>query len=98
MKLNITASAKRDIEDIFTDGLGKQGESQARSYIQNIYAKLHMLLDFPYLGHMRADIPDTHRAIRAEKDHIAVYRIDNDIIHIVRILYCGFDFTQQKIQ
>jgi toxin ParE1/3/4 len=98
MKLNITASAKRDIEDIFTDGFGKHGETQVRSYVQNIYAKLSMLIDFPYLGHGRDDIPDTHRAVRAEKEHIAIYRINNNIVHIVRILYSGFDFKQHEVQ
>ena len=98
MKLNITASAKRDIEDIFADGIRKHGEAQALSHVKNIYAKLNMLPDFPYLGHKRDDIPDTHRAVRAEKDHIAVYRIENDMIHVVRILYGGFDFNQHKMQ
>jgi len=97
MKLNITLPAELDIQDILKDGYDDYGEEQAKNYVQNIYKKLQLLIRFPNLGHWRPDIPDTHQAVRVEENHIAIYRVEADTLHIVRILYSGFDFTQQDM-
>jgi plasmid stabilization system protein ParE len=98
MILIITEPAELDMQDILSDGYKKYGETKAISYAKSIYDKLHLLQEFPNMGHVRNDIPFGYKAIQVEKEHIAVYRVDGQIIYILRILYSGFDFTRHKIQ
>lgn len=87
MKLEITEPAQNDIRDIANHSRSEFGERQAEIYIQDIYKKLSMLADFPNLGHRRDDIPDGYKALRAAKEHIAVYRIEGETVYIVHRSY-----------
>lgn len=79
------------------NGYEKYGEARAISYVQQIYDKLSMLCEFPNLGHTHPDLPRIYLTLKVEKQHIAVYRIDGEVIHIIRIFYSGFDFARHDL-
>lgn len=86
LKLYHQAEARRDLRLIWTHTADRWGEAQADTYLSNIGDKLRILLDHPEIGPRYEEGVLAYRKLNVGQ-HIAFYRIDGEIIPIVRILH-----------
>jgi toxin ParE1/3/4 len=82
----LSAQAERDIEDITLDGIIKFGEYQAHRYQASLYRTFALLADMPTIGRRsergnRGELRFVHNA------HVIYYRIEDDRIVIVALVY-----------
>jgi toxin ParE1/3/4 len=91
--LDISKRAELDIERILQDTRDKRGERQMHIYASKIDAAFELLLSYPMGGHVRYDIPEGYRAISAGK-HMIVYRVEDNKIYVVAVIYGSMDFEK----
>jgi toxin ParE1/3/4 len=87
-RLNFARRAVADLEAIEDYGRQVHGESQAIRYADDLLAAMPLLLDFPNVG------PGFRRRGLRRKgcgSHVIFYRIDGDIVRIVRVLHQRMD-------
>ena len=90
LNLNLTATAKQDLHDIYTYSLEKWGKKQADEYLKQLENSFYLLLDNPYLGKQRNDLKQGYRSLLTKK-HSIFYKISNNEIIVLRILHIRMD-------
>jgi toxin ParE1/3/4 len=92
-RLKITAAALLDVEGIWSYTFEHWGERQADIYIQEIDRAIQCIADDPDIGRERYGVP---KAIKGRKSgsHIIFYRIQHQIIYVMRILHGSMDHGQ----
>lgn len=86
--------AERDINDI-GDFIANDKPSAAARWVGRIIAHCRKLAQMPQRGAPRPDIGDSIRILPFEKSATVVYRVDNDVVTILRILYAGRDYPDE---
>ena len=81
-----TRDAEIDLEDIWLYSFEQWNEEQADRYYDQILDGIEQLIDNPEMGKSRATIRSGYRSIQV-KSHIIYYRIDDDTIHVIRVLH-----------
>ena len=81
MRFQVMRAAERDIEDIIAYTDEHFGEAQTQEYVAGLYASFDLLTDNPKMG--RAF--DSTRRRYIYKSHYVYYRIDKDVLKILRI-------------
>ncbi len=94
LKLNFSALAKQDIEEIFEYTINIFGNRKADEYSTFLFAEIQMLQINPKIGHGRKDIPLGCLAWPFEQ-HIIIYEIWENCIFINRILHSKMNFLEQ---
>ena len=95
MKIHLTQKAKSDLKAIYKYSVQQWGVAQADNYHKIISQKLHKLTTNPKMGkNFDETLPKQRRYIL--KHHIAIYKIDNDRIKIVRILHKNMNIDAQS--
>lgn len=89
-----TELAEADLIEIYTYSYQQWGESQADKYINVLREGVNKLANSPSLGRKRADIPAECLVYHVQR-HFIIYRIYEDNIEILRVLYDGMDIKQQ---
>ena len=89
----LSVEAEQDIDSIFDYGEENHGFAQAVEYVSNFDKTFERLIQFPSLGRQRPEIRQGLRSIKKDV-HIVFYRILDDRIRIVRILYRQQDLPQ----
>ncbi len=92
-----TELADADLIEIYTYSYQQWGESQADKYINFLREGVNRLATSPRLGKQRDDIP-AECLVYHVKRHLIVYRIYQDNIEILRVLYDGMDIVKQFLQ
>ena len=89
----LAETAWRDLHEIY-DWIADRGDPEtARSYIDRILRLCGSLGDFPKRGTPRNELAKDIRTIAFERRATIAYRIDNDVVRILRILYHGRDIS-----
>ena len=84
-KYRLSESADRDLDKLYVYGVLNFGLTQAERYIDGLIRRFDELTNNPYLYQAVDDIrPGYRRSVY--KSHAIYYRIESDIILIVRIL------------
>jgi toxin ParE1/3/4 len=91
-KVIITETATEDLISILEYTFKKFGEAQLEKYKFSIQEQTNLLAISPKLGHKRDDIPLNCLALKVGS-HFLIYRIENQIIFILRILHQRMDFS-----
>ncbi len=92
--LNISQDAYDDLTDIQQYTLETFGESQLIKYESLLNEALLLIFSNPEIGHSRPDIPNEYLAWPVG-EHIFIYRIEDAIIYLVRVLHNRMDFRFQ---
>ena len=90
MNVKLSPLAREDIISILQYTYEKYGETQRLSYEQSIDNTLKMLIETPRLGRVYGQ----YRVVSVEK-HSVYYIVDNDILHIVRVLHQRMDVRRR---
>ncbi len=89
-RLAITQEAKADIKAIANYTAKTWSAGQARKYLGMIFEKIQEIAQNPDIGRRRLGIPPDIRGYKSEK-HVIFYRIEGEIIYILRILHEKMD-------
>jgi len=92
-KYILSEEAEKDIEEIFDFGEYKFGFSQAIKYLSDIQDQIEAITTNPGIGKKRNEIKMWLYSI-PYVSHVIFYRIMDDHIRIVRILYGGRDLVK----
>lgn len=89
MKVEITPSAARDLEEI-ADRIAQGNPKRALTYVREIQDKAARLVDFPHSGAPRpAWGADVRIAIHG--NYLIVYRVRPEIVQILRVVHGARD-------
>jgi toxin ParE1/3/4 len=91
--LKLSPKARQDFVDILRHTGETWGQNQLLVYRDKINDALEAIGHNPELGHCHNDLPSTHLAYLVGS-HIIIYRINADIIGIVRILHQRMSVTR----
>lgn len=86
LRIEIAPRARRDIRSIRLYGLAHWDEHRADSYSEAIQESFERIRENPQLGIVRKDLVPGLRAHRVNR-HVIFYRINDDVIEVVRILH-----------
>lgn len=92
--LKVSAEAYDDLIDIQQYTLETFGESQFKKYESLINDAFILIRTNPNIGHHRADIPNNYLGWPVG-EHIFIYKVELQIINVVRILHSRMDFRFQ---
>ena len=92
--LELSDEAYDDLVNIQSYTYRKYGENQWQEYGKDLDKGMTQLLEHPFSGHTRPDIPDGYQAFGVH-EHVMIYRIENKTIYLVRILHGKMNFTFQ---
>ena len=87
-----SAEAHDDLVDIQSYTFSTYGEGQWIKYNILLDQAMKKILQNPLLGHIRDDVPDQYRTWKVES-HVLIYRIDSELIYLVRVLHKRMNFT-----
>ncbi len=90
MKLDLTDAAVEDLREIREYTLHNWGERQEDLYLKAMWRRFTEILDDPTLFRLREDLFPGCRTAAQEK-HIILFRVENDVLQVVRILHGAMD-------
>ena len=96
MKLNYQLSrlAEKDLEDIWEYTFANWSLKQADSYIKQIFKQINKICSNPEIGRSIFSIKPNHRIIKVNS-HLIVYKIDDSILKIDRIIHERMDIKNK---
>ncbi len=86
VKIVKSPHAESDLENIWLYSFEKWGEKQADHYYDALLNGINHLAENPLLGKSRDQIRQGYRSLQINR-HVIYYRIQADIIDIVRVLH-----------
>lgn len=90
MILDFTAQASADLQKISEYTLSVWGAKQEEQYLKSLYRKFGDILEEPARWRFREDLFPRCQ-VAAEGRHLILFRIDSDVLLIVRILHGTMD-------
>ena len=93
LRVVLRATARDDLRSIFEWLNQETGPEFARDYVRRIRDHCYSLGEFPNRGRSRADLAPGLRTILFERKAIIAYTIDEEGVHVVRVLHHGRDIT-----
>lgn len=92
--IKITFEATDDLVNIYNYTYTTYGEEQLISYSSQIDKAISFIKNNPLSGFSRLDIPEGYKSYPVNQ-HIIIYRIENEIIYIIRMLHRKMNFNYQ---
>jgi toxin ParE1/3/4 len=94
MILDFTKAAVSDLQSIRSYTLAKWGSEQEQRYLDALWNKFEEILADPQRWRRRDDLfPGCQ--IAAQGKHVILFRVENSIMKIVRIIHGAMDFPRQ---
>jgi toxin ParE1/3/4 len=90
--LELSDEAYDDLVNIQSYTYGQHGENTWYEYGTDLDKDMANILEHPFSGHIRNDIPDGYQAL-AVLEHVMIYRVKDKTIYLVRILHGKMNFT-----
>ncbi len=91
--LEISNEAYSDLVDIQSYTLQEFGERQWEKYNLFLEHGLEHILHNPYSGYIRRDVSKNYLTWPV-KEHVMVYRVENNTIYLVRVLHKKMNFLR----
>jgi toxin ParE1/3/4 len=91
-KVSFRPEAEADLFALYRYISDRSGPARADDYIARIEAACMALATFPERGTKRDDLAPGIRIIRFERRVTIAFRVEDDTVRIVRILYAGRDY------
>lgn len=92
--LKLSEEAYDDLINIQNYTFTRYGEDGWIKYGYDLDEAMQHIESHPDSGHHRKDIPPNYQAW-AVKEHVMIYRIEDNIIYLVRVLHSKMDFRFQ---
>lgn len=89
--IDIQPLAEADLEKAWRDTFERWGATQADAYIDQLCDRLQLLVEQPNLGRACEELRTGYRRILIGS-HVVFYRIDGDLVVVVRVLHEKVDF------
>ncbi len=93
MKLDLTDAAVKDLREIREYTLQNWGERQEDLYLKAMWKRFAEVLKDPTRFRLLEDLFPGCRTAAQEK-HIILFRVENDILQIVRVLHGAMDMRR----
>jgi toxin ParE1/3/4 len=93
MKLILTAAALEDLRSIRAYTLETWDGAQEERYLDRLWKRFEILQANPERHRLRPDLFPGCR-IAAEGRHVILFRTDEDVLKIVRVLHVAMDFKR----
>jgi toxin ParE1/3/4 len=91
--LDITSAARADFQALGQDGVDRFGFDAAEAYANRIVAALKRLEEFPESAPLLPWRDDGVRKLTVGR-HIALYRLEGDVVRVLRILHQRMDSSR----
>ena len=91
-KVSFRPEAEADLFALYNYIADNSGPVRAADYIARIEAACMKLATFPKRGTRRDDLAPGIRTVGFERRATIVFRVDRDVVRIVRVFYAGRDF------
>ncbi len=95
--LELSASAKNDIENILLYTIEKWGEQQLYRYETILEKALSEIESNPRIGHKKPELEAEVFCYPAGQ-HYIFYRIKSEIVYVLRVLHSKMDYAQHLNQ
>jgi toxin ParE1/3/4 len=83
--IRLSPKAEADLEDIWRFGAAEWSPVRADQYLDGLIALFDLLLSMPRIARERTEFSPAIR-IHPTGQHLVIYRIEDDHLHIVRVL------------
>lgn len=93
MTLDFTKAAVSDLQSIRSYTLETWGVEQEQRYLDELWQKFEEILADPKRWRRRHDLFSDCQ-IAAQDKHVILFRIENSVLQIVRILHSAMDFPR----
>jgi toxin ParE1/3/4 len=93
MKLILTVAALEDLRSIRAYTLEAWDEAQEERYLDRLWTRFEILQANPERYRLRSDLFPGCR-IAAEGRHVILFRADEGVLKIVRVLHVAMDFKR----
>lgn len=94
LDIQFSATAREDFVAILRYTLANWGEAQMLQYRETLDSAFNSLAENPELGRARSELAQGYQTI-AVGSHVIVYRKDDQMLDIVRILHSRMDPATQ---
>jgi plasmid stabilization system protein ParE len=94
MRLEFSGRALTDLDHIHRTGVRTFGQLAADEYLHQLLDRIEGLLTAPAMAQLRPELGENYRVLVINA-HVAIYRIDNQTIRIVRVLNGRQDWQVQ---
>jgi toxin ParE1/3/4 len=91
--LQVSPQAQQDIINILRYTGETWGQEQLKSYSSKLDTALILIAQNPEIGYRNLNLSEVHRLYHVGS-HVVVYRIEDTIISVVRILHQRMDLTK----
>ena len=91
-KVRFRPEAEADLFALYNTIFDNSGPVRAADYVERIEAACMKLATFPRRGTRRDDLGPGVRTVGFERRATIVFRVEGDIVQIVRVFYAGRDF------
>lgn len=91
--LQVSPQAQQDIINILQYTGEIWGQEQLMSYSSKLDTALILIVQNPEIGHRNSNLSEFHR-LYLVGSHIVVYRIEDVVVSVVRILHQRMDLTK----
>jgi toxin ParE1/3/4 len=85
-QLDIKATARAELAQIYDYSIAEFGPTVAEAYLTGLRNAFERLLEFPFMGTIYPDVTPEVRVI-LHRSHRVFYRIDGEVVLIIRILH-----------
>lgn len=93
MKLVLTVAALDDLRSVRAYTLETWGADQEERYLRNLWCRFETIRSNPHRFRLREDLFPGCR-IAAEGRHVILFRADDNILQVVRVLHSAMDFKR----
>jgi plasmid stabilization system protein ParE len=90
----IMPRASADIDEIWTY-IAQDNPAAADRVEQKLHDAMHLLADFPGMGHVRDDVDDPRYRFWSVFDYVIVYRPDRKPMEVMRVIHGMRDMRAQ---
>lgn len=96
IRVRLTPAAEVDLTEIDAYGVEQFGEEIADAYTRRIYQVFDLLRRHPLAGQEEADLGKGIRRF-THRNHRIFYRVDDDLVLIVRIIHHARDMKRDLL-
>jgi toxin ParE1/3/4 len=90
VNFELSKLALKDIDSIWEYTVQNWSIKQAEKYYKNIISTIKLICQNPEIGKSISEVKETHRR-KIVGSHMIIYKFQNDIIYIDRILHQSMD-------
>ena len=97
MSYKLSNLAQNDLSQIWLYTLNKWSLTQADRYYEDLLKGISVICSNPAIGKSISEIKETHRVFKI-KSHLIVYKVNQELILVDRILHKRMDIENKLVE